>query len=94
MSNAQQFDTRPAGEHASEIAVESPLAYSMQRSGAPKVKADTRVTLRERAFLGQLTLRGGAIVLDEALREVLGLGPRILRVETAALALAAWAVLR
>lgn len=74
MSNAQQFDTRPAVEHASEIAVESPLAYSMQRSGAPKVKADTRVTLRERAFLGQLTLRGGAIVLDEALREVLGLG--------------------
>jgi len=74
MSNAQQFDSRPGVEHASEIAVESPLAYSMHRSGAPKAKADTTVTLRERAFLGQLTLRGGAIVLDEALREVLGMG--------------------
>ncbi|MGB8713749.1 MAG: sarcosine oxidase subunit gamma family protein [Onishia taeanensis] len=74
MSNAQQFDTRPVVEHTSEIAVESPLAYSMHHSGAPKAKADTRVTLRERAFLGQLTLRGGAIVLDQALRGVLGLG--------------------
>ncbi|WP_168015994.1 sarcosine oxidase subunit gamma [Halomonas salinarum] len=70
MSNAQQFDTRPQGE----IPVESPLAYSMQRSGTPKAKAGTKVTMRERPFLGQLTLRGGAIVLDEALREVLGLG--------------------
>ncbi|MFG6158690.1 sarcosine oxidase subunit gamma [Halomonas sp. 1390] len=74
MSNAQQFDTRPVVEHASEIAVESPLAFSRHRSGAPKAKANTRVTLRERAFLGHLTLRGGAIVLDEALREVIGLG--------------------
>ncbi|WP_458526842.1 sarcosine oxidase subunit gamma [Onishia taeanensis] len=74
MSNAQQFDTRPTVENDSEIAVESPLAYSRHRSGAPRAQADSRVTLRERAFRGHLILRGGAIVLDEALREVVGLG--------------------
>lgn len=74
MSNAQQFDTRPVVGNAGEIAVESPLAFSRHRSGAPKAKASTGVTVRERAFLGHLVLRGGAIVLDEALREVVGLG--------------------
>ncbi|MEQ6887164.1 sarcosine oxidase subunit gamma family protein [Halomonas sp. CS7] len=74
MSNAQQFDTRPVVGNDSEIAVESPLAYSVHRSGAPAAKANTRVTVRERAFLGHLVLRGGAIVLDEALREAVGLG--------------------
>ncbi|WP_431024108.1 sarcosine oxidase subunit gamma [Halomonas sp. H5] len=70
MSNAATFDTRTD----SAIPVESPLAYSYRRSGAPAAGPESRVTLRERALLGQLVLRGGAIVLDEAVREVLGLG--------------------
>ncbi|TFH85508.1 sarcosine oxidase subunit gamma family protein [Billgrantia azerbaijanica] len=62
------FDTRTQAK----IAVESPLAYSYRRSGAPAPTAKSRVVLRERPFLGHLVLRGGAIVLDEAVREVLG----------------------
>jgi sarcosine oxidase subunit gamma len=71
MSRVNLYDTR--ADHAA-IDVESPLAYSLRRSGAPGVLPASRVVLRERAFLGHLILRGGAIVLDEALREVLELG--------------------
>ncbi|MGM0783108.1 MAG: sarcosine oxidase subunit gamma [Pseudomonadota bacterium] len=63
------FDTRTEAE----TPVESPLAYSYRRSGAPAPTARSRVVLRERPFLGHLVLRGGAIVLDEAVREVLGI---------------------
>ncbi|WP_197567262.1 sarcosine oxidase subunit gamma [Billgrantia diversa] len=70
MSNAATFDSRTDGA----IPVESSLAYSYHRSGTPRVGPQSRVTLRERALLGHLILRGGAIVLDEAVREVLGLG--------------------
>ncbi|WP_192035159.1 sarcosine oxidase subunit gamma family protein [Halomonas sp. YLGW01] len=73
MSNVQQFDTRPVVENEWEIAVESPLSCSLHHSGAPQAKGDSQVILRERPFLGHLMLRGGAIVLDEALREVVGL---------------------
>ncbi|WP_144983700.1 sarcosine oxidase subunit gamma [Halomonas sp. C22] len=68
MSNAATFDTRTD----SAIPVASPLAYSYRRSGAPGGQS-YRLKLRERAMLGHLILRGGAIVLDEAVREVLGL---------------------
>ena len=56
------FDTRTEAR----IPVESPLAYSYRRSGAPAPGSKSRVVLRERPFLGHLVLRGGAIVLDEA----------------------------
>lgn len=69
MSDIRQFQTHPEAE----IATESPLAYSRQRSGAPAITASSQVMLRERPFQGHLILRGGAIVLDEALRHVLGL---------------------
>ncbi|MDI5922212.1 sarcosine oxidase subunit gamma family protein [Halomonas sp. LR5S13] len=68
MSNVATFDTRTDAK----IPVESPLAYSYRRSGAPAPTGKSRVVLRERPFLGHLILRGGAIVLDEAVRQVLG----------------------
>jgi sarcosine oxidase subunit gamma len=71
MSRVNLYDTR--ADHGA-VTAESPLAYSIQRSGAPAPSVDSRIVLREHAFLGQLILRGGAIVLDEALREVLALG--------------------
>lgn len=70
-ARAHLFDSR--ADHAAVVA-ESPLAFSFQRSGAPAPTPASRVVLRERPFLGHLILRGGAIVLDEALRETLGFG--------------------
>ncbi|SFH92973.1 sarcosine oxidase subunit gamma [Modicisalibacter xianhensis] len=69
MSDVREFNTRPAGSPGAE----SPLAWSFQRQGTPPREAKPGVTLREKAFLGHLVLRGGAIVLDEAVRETLGL---------------------
>ncbi|NDL71814.1 sarcosine oxidase subunit gamma [Vreelandella alkaliphila] len=69
MSNAVTFDTRTD----TAIPVESPLAFSYRHSGAPRAGSSSRVQLRERAMLGHLILRGGAIVLDEAVRDVLGI---------------------
>lgn len=69
MSDVKEFDTRPAGSPSAE----SPLAWSFHRRGTPPREAGAGVTLREKAFLGHLILRGGAIVLDEAVREVLGI---------------------
>ncbi|PMR72749.1 sarcosine oxidase subunit gamma [Billgrantia endophytica] len=63
------FDTRPD----TSVPTESPLAWSYHETGCPGVSQKSRVVLRERAMLGHLILRGGAIALDEALREVLGL---------------------
>ncbi|MFC3283075.1 sarcosine oxidase subunit gamma family protein, partial [Litchfieldella rifensis] len=69
--NIKTFDTHPE----ISVAVESPLAYSYQRSKAPTPASDGRrgAVLRERPLLGHLILRGGTIVLDEALREELGI---------------------
>ena len=67
MSDVREFDTRPAGGPSAE----SPLAWSFHRQAPPR-EANAGVTLREKAFLDHLVLRGGAIVLDEAVREVLG----------------------
>lgn len=67
--NVRTFDTRPEAA----VPAESPLAYAYQRSGAPAPTARSRVVLRERPMRGHLILRGGAIVLDEAVREVLGI---------------------
>ncbi|WP_136248841.1 sarcosine oxidase subunit gamma [Halomonas borealis] len=68
VETVRTFDTRTEAN----TPVESPLAYSYRRSGAPAPGADSRVVLRERPFMGHLVLRGGAIVLDDAVREVLG----------------------
>ncbi|KXS39641.1 MAG: sarcosine oxidase, subunit gamma [Halomonadaceae bacterium T82-2] len=68
MSDVRMFDSRPA----TAVDAESPLAVSNLAERARRSAADPGVTLRERAFLGHLILRGGAIVLDEAVREVLG----------------------
>jgi sarcosine oxidase subunit gamma len=71
MSNSSSinlFDSR-----ADLSMAESPLAFSMSRGKVPEVSAKSRVVLRERPFLGHLILRGGAIVLDEAVREELGI---------------------
>ncbi len=67
--NVRTFDTRPEAA----VPAESPLAYAYQHSGASAPTAKSRVELRERPMLGHLILRGGAIVLDEAVREVLGI---------------------
>ena len=68
MSDVREFDPRPAGQPRAE----SPLAWSFHRQAPPR-EANAGVVLREQAFLDHLVLRGGAIVLDEAVREVLGL---------------------
>lgn len=64
------YDARPQAE----VPAESPLAWSYHHSGRPSVGEKSRVVLRERAMAGHLVLRGGAIVLDEAVRQVLGFG--------------------
>ncbi|MAO49555.1 MAG: sarcosine oxidase subunit gamma family protein [Halomonas meridiana] len=69
MSDVKEFDTRPAGN----VEAESPLAWSLHRQKALPQDAQAGVTLQEQAFLGHLVLRGGAITLDEAVREVLGI---------------------
>lgn len=69
MSDVREFDTRPAGS----LSAESPLTWSCQRRGTPPRETKAGVMLREKAFLGHLVLRGGAIILDEAVREVLGI---------------------
>lgn len=69
VETVRTFDTRTEAK----IPVESPLTYSYRRSGAPAPTAKSRVVMRERAFLGHLVLRGGAVVLDGAVRAVLGI---------------------
>lgn len=70
MSKVAVFDTRP--EQA--IRAESPLAITRLADKVANNTADQAgVALREKAFLGHLILRGGAIGLDEAVREVLGI---------------------
>ncbi|SFU96355.1 sarcosine oxidase subunit gamma [Halomonas korlensis] len=68
--NVRTFETHPEAT----VPAESPLAWSYHHSGRPSASAKSRVVLRERAMLGHLILRGGAIVLDEAVRQVLGFG--------------------
>lgn len=67
------FDTRPDVS----IPMESPLSVAFNKISvsmpAPTLGQDSQVQLEEKAFLGHLILRGGAIVLDEAVREVLGI---------------------
>lgn len=70
MSKVAVFDTRP--EQA--VRAESPLAITRLADKIANNTADQAgVTLCEKAFLGHLILRGGAIALDEAVREVLGI---------------------
>ncbi|PRY64866.1 sarcosine oxidase subunit gamma [Vreelandella songnenensis] len=68
MSNVREFNTVPEGNPQ----VESPLAWSYRQHPVPGAGSQRAgVTLREKALLGHLVLRGGAIVLDEAVRQVL-----------------------
>lgn len=66
---ANVYDARPADD---KVPAESPLAWSYHHSGRPSASQSSHVVLRERAMLGHMILRGGAIVLDEAVRQVLG----------------------
>ncbi|MGO2131685.1 MAG: sarcosine oxidase subunit gamma [Halomonas sp.] len=67
------FDTRPDVS----IPMESPLSVAFNKVSAstppPTPAPDSQAQLEEKPFLGYLILRGGAIVLDEAVREVLGI---------------------
>nr|WP_300306543.1 sarcosine oxidase subunit gamma family protein [Halomonas sp.] len=65
---ANTYDACPGAD----IAQESPLAWSFFNSGAPAPRPNSRVVLRELADRDHLILRGGAIVLDEAVRQVFG----------------------
>ena len=65
----RMFQSHPA----SAMPMESPLAWSYQHTDLPKQDKQSTVLLHERAFLGHLLLRGGAIALDKALRSVLNL---------------------
>lgn len=69
-SNAREFDTSSSGNPQ----IESPLTWSYQQHAVPRGNGQTGIVLREHALLGHLVLRGGAIVLDEALRATLGIG--------------------
>ncbi|RUR54298.1 sarcosine oxidase subunit gamma [Vreelandella populi] len=69
VSNVREFNTVPNGNPK----VESPLAWSYQQHPAPRASGQAGVVLREKALLGHLVLRGGAIVLDEAVRATLGM---------------------
>ncbi len=64
------FNSHPAVQ----VRRESPLTLSYRNRGRPEASERSGVTLRERPFCGHLILRGGAIVLDRALRDVLGIG--------------------
>jgi len=68
--NVRTFETHPEAA----VPAQSPLAWSYHDSGRPVVIEKSRVVLRERALLGHLILRGGAIVLDETLHRVMGFG--------------------
>ncbi|ORM71709.1 sarcosine oxidase subunit gamma [Pantoea rwandensis] len=68
-TTCSQFDAHPSAA----VAAESPLVWSYQQTGVPPVTGKPNITLRERPLLGHLTLRGAAIELDKALREVLQL---------------------
>lgn len=67
--NVAVFDTRPE----KSIATESPLSVAYNKGSVPAPTQQSQVLLEEKPFLGHLILRGGAIVLDEAIREVLGI---------------------
>ncbi len=63
------FNTHPD----TSIPMESPLSVAFNTGSVPAATSGSRVLFKEQAFLGHLILRGGAIVLDEAVRKVLGI---------------------
>lgn len=63
------FNTHPDAS----IPMESPLSVAFNTGSVPAATPGSRVLFKEQAFLGHLILRGGAIVLDEAVRKVLGI---------------------
>ena len=63
------FNTHPD----TSIPMESPLSVAFNTGSVSAATSGSRVLLKEQAFLGHLILRGGAIVLDEAVRKVLGI---------------------
>ncbi len=64
------FNSHPAVQ----VMRESPLALSYRNTGRPEASESSGVILRERPFCGHLILRGGAITLDQALRDTQGIG--------------------
>lgn len=62
MSDVATFDAHPTVS----VKAESPLAFSRATMNAPAAARDAGVSIRERAFLGHLILRGNAA--DEAFR--------------------------
>ncbi|MCM2973229.1 sarcosine oxidase subunit gamma [Larsenimonas suaedae] len=69
MSNIKEFDCRPVSQEGAE----SPMAWTHQHHESRPAGPNPGVRIAEKAFLGHLILRGGAIVLDEAVRDVLGI---------------------
>ncbi|ART62797.1 sarcosine oxidase subunit gamma [Kushneria marisflavi] len=69
MSDVKEFETRPADTSKAE----SPLAWSVHEQKSLPHASNPGVIISEKPFLGQLILRGGAIVMDEAIREVMGI---------------------
>ncbi len=69
IASFKMFDSHPD----SAVPKESPLAWSFSHSGVPERSKESGILMQERAYLGHLTLRGGAIALDKALRKVLNL---------------------
>ncbi|SPJ32883.1 sarcosine oxidase subunit gamma [Kushneria phyllosphaerae] len=69
MSDVKEFETRPADDSKAE----SPLAWSLHEQKSLPHASNPGVILSEKPFLGHLILRGGAIVMDEAVREVMGM---------------------
>ena len=69
MSDVKEFETRPADTSKAE----SPLEWSVHEQKSLPHASNPGVTISEKPFLGHLILRGGAIVMDEAVREVMGI---------------------
>ncbi|GHC25532.1 sarcosine oxidase subunit gamma [Kushneria pakistanensis] len=67
MSDVKEFETRPADTSRAE----SPLTWSLHEQKSLPHASNPGIILSEKPFLGHLVVRGGAIVLDEAVREVM-----------------------
>ncbi|WP_438764886.1 sarcosine oxidase subunit gamma [Kushneria sp. TE3] len=69
MSDVKEFQSRPTDTSQAE----SPLEWSLHEQKSLPHASNPGVTLSEKPFMGHLILRGGAIVIDEAVRDVMDL---------------------
>lgn len=65
--SVRTFNSHPA----TRVPSESPLAWTFRQPAKP-VTDKSRVVMREQELAGHLLLRGEAVLLDKAVREVLG----------------------